>query len=319
MSTTTAIRPSVRAAFEGLIDYAGLFPPATLPLEEARRQYQEARHEDASWILGRFIVPASRVCELGVLQQTRAPAEPTPLSVIVDGSLDPRQWFASVQGLLAAIGRVRESVPSLRVHALEVPLAPLSAARETFDAAIGQLGALVDVAGLHDLPVYVELPGGKRWRELLPGGMAALARAGLNAKLRCGGVTESAFPPVADVAAFIATAAAEGVAFKATAGLHHPVRHVDASTGFTMHGFLNLLGAAALAPRFDLDALLQIVAEEDVRAFAFDDTTFAWRDRCVNLDDLRSTRACAFAGYGSCSFDEPIADLTALGLFSPAA
>ena len=86
-----------------------------------------------------------------------------------------------------------------------------------------------------------------------------------------------------------------------------------------MHGFLNLLAAAALAPRSDLDALLRIVAEEDARAFAFDEATFAWRDRRVNLDYLRSTRACAFAGYGSCSFDEPIADLTALGLFSPAA
>lgn len=319
MSTTTAVRPPVRAAFEGLIDYAGLFPPATLPLEEARRHYEEARNGDASWMLGRFIVPASRVSQLVAFQQTYDRPEPIPLSVIVDASLDPRQWFASTQGLLATIGRVRESVPSLRVHALEVPLAPLSAARETFDAAIGQLGALVDVAGLHGLPVYVELPAGKRWRDLLPGAMAALARTRLNAKLRCGGVTESAFPSVGDVAAFIATAASEGVAFKATAGLHHPVRHVDASTGFTMHGFLNLLGAAALAPRFDLDVILQIVAEEDVRAFSFDETTFAWRDRRVNVDDLRSMRACAFAGYGSCSFVEPIADLTSLGLFSPAA
>jgi hypothetical protein len=116
------------------------------------------------------------------------------------------------------------------------------------------------------------------------------------------------------VGEFIAAAANAGVAFKATAGLHHPVRHVDPATGFTMHGFLNILAAAALAPRLDRETLLRVVAEEDPAAFTFDDTSLRWRDERVELDAIARLRRDAFVSYGSCSFSEPIEDLTALGI-----
>ncbi|MEO6834467.1 MAG: hypothetical protein ABI231_00980 [Candidatus Tumulicola sp.] len=314
MSTATTLQPPVRAAFDDLIDYAGLFPPARLPMSDAAAEYAAARAGPAAWMLGRFIVPASRVPELTAARQASGASEPITVSVIVDGTLDPRQWFGGVGSLLTEVARLRKDAPSVRIHALEVPLAPLLSARETFDAAIGQLGALIGRAGLRDLPVYVELPQSAQRRELLAGAMAALARVRFSAKLRCGGITAEAFPSVDDVAAFIAAAAEEGVAFKATAGLHHPARHVDAATGFAMHGFLNLLAAASFAPRLANDALSAIVAEEDARAFRFDESSFAWRDERAGVDDLKTMRASAFAGYGSCSFAEPVADLTALGL-----
>jgi hypothetical protein len=96
--------------------------------------------------------------------------------------------------------------------------------------------------------------------------------------------------------------------------LHHPVRHVDAATGFTMHGFLNILAAAALAPRLDTAALARVVAEEDATAFTFDDASFSWRDQRIGVDELERTRRQAFVAYGSCSFAEPIEDLCALGV-----
>ncbi|MBV8372174.1 MAG: hypothetical protein JOY69_02850 [Candidatus Eremiobacteraeota bacterium] len=100
--------------------------------------------------------------------------------------------------------------------------------------------------------------------------------------------------------------------FKATAGLHHPVRHLDATTGFWMHGFLNLLAAATFAPNADAATLRHIVAEEDPHAFAIDDVSLRWRDLHAAASDLVRTRAGAFIGYGSCSFREPLDDLTAL-------
>lgn len=319
MSTIATLRPPVRAAFEELIDYAGLFPPATLPMDAAADDYAAARAGTAAWMLGRFVVPASRLDELARLGQAHAASGGLAVSAIVDASLDPRQWFGSVQDILAAIARLQSDAPSVRVEALEVPLAPLLTARETFDANVGQLGALVDRAGLRHLPVYVELPAGAHAGDRLTGAMTALARARLRAKLRCGGVIATAFPSIGDVAAFVAAAAEAGVAFKATAGLHHPVRHLDAATGFTMHGFLNLLAAATFAARVAPDTLSAIVAEEDARAFAFDETSFAWRDERATVDELKTMRASAFAGYGSCSFDEPVEDLTALGLLPAAA
>ncbi|MGA8535489.1 MAG: hypothetical protein WB615_15380, partial [Candidatus Tumulicola sp.] len=228
-----SIDPAVRAAFDRLIDYAGLFPPATLSLEEAVAEYAAERRGAAAWMLGRFIVPASRLDAIAQTWESRHQAAALPLSVIVDAAGDPRRWFASLQQVLAAVARARNDLPQVHVEALEIPLPPPASARETFDAPVGQLGAALDRAGVRDLPAYVELPQHERSAELLEGAMRALARARLNAKLRCGGVVADAFPPVAGVAAFIAAAAADGVAFKATAGLHHPVRHRDAATGFT--------------------------------------------------------------------------------------
>ncbi|HEY6326505.1 MAG TPA: hypothetical protein VIW73_08370, partial [Candidatus Cybelea sp.] len=115
---------------------------------------------------------------------------------------------------------------------------------------------------------------------------------------------------------FILAANNARVPFKATAGLHHPVRRLDAAGGFMMHGFLNLLAAAALAARVDSNTLRRIVAEEDPSAFRFDDDSFAWRDERIGIDDLTQARRAAFVAYGSCSFSEPIGDLSALGILS---
>lgn len=306
MSVSNELRGSVRVAFEALIDYAGLFPPAKLAMAQAVDAYMPAQKGPQAWMLGRFIVPASRIGEL------RGAA--LPLCVILDVELDPRGWFGAAGTALGELAGLRERDPSLRIEALEVPLAPLLTRRETFDASIGQLGALLDRAGFGDLPAYVELPAGSAAGELLAGAMAALARARLGAKLRCGGVTADAFPSVEAVAAFIASAAVAGVPFKATAGLHHPVRHYNAPSGFTMHGFLNVLAAATFAPRVDFERLTAIVAEEDPAAFGFDAQAFSWRDERADIAELQRTRGRAFAAYGSCSFSEPVEDLVALGI-----
>ncbi len=122
------------------------------------------------------------------------------------------------------------------------------------------------------------------------------------------------FPALAEVASFIAAARSENVPFKATAGLHHPVRHLDPVTGFMQHGFLNLLAAAALARRVTGGTLEQIVAEEDASAFAFDDDAFSWRAERIGVAELERARREGFVAYGSCSFSEPVDDLIALGM-----
>lgn len=54
---------TIRFLLENLIDYAGLFPPAELTMAEAVRNYAAYRHSEHNWMLGRFIVPASRLQE----------------------------------------------------------------------------------------------------------------------------------------------------------------------------------------------------------------------------------------------------------------
>jgi hypothetical protein len=301
----TSAQGAARVALERLIDYAGLFPPARLPIDEALAEYDSARTGPQQWMLGRFILPASRLGEL----RTRAGAAVRDLSVIVDAPPDQHRWFGSAHQSFERIAA--ERARGMRVASLEIPLAPLATARDTHDAAIGQCAALAAQYNLRDLPIFIEIPRDERFAEVLPGTMDALARYGVGAKLRCGGVDPSAFPSVSEVAAFVAAACGANVPFKATAGLHHPVRHWNAGAGVTMHGFLNLLAAAAFAPVADRTLLEAIVAEEDAHAFGLD-RNLRWRDRAASEAEVAATRERRFAGYGSCSFIEPVDDLRAL-------
>ncbi len=242
---------SLRALLEGLIDYAGLFPPAALSMQDAVRNYACYREGEYAWALGRFVVTADRAQEV--------PQE-FPLSIL------------GVDEVKAATAGDVERIAREANHRI----------------------------------VYVEISD----LALLP----EIARHGLRAKIRTGGVTTDAFPPIADVAQFLRACKASGVPFKATAGLHHPLRCVkpltyapEAPTG-TMHGFLNVFLAAAL-----LDHADEILREDDPAAFAFDDDGASWRGQHVSTEALRAMRRDFATSFGSCSFEEPIGDLRALG------
>jgi hypothetical protein len=237
---------SLHALLEGLIDYAGLFPPAGLTMQDAVRNYARYRDEEYAWALGRFVVPADRAAEV------------------------PKDFPLSILGV-----------------------DEVKAASEE-ELARCEPGAFVELTDLR----------------LLDG----IARHGLRAKIRTGGLTADAFPDTARVAGFLRACKAKGVAFKATAGLHHPLRCVkpltyepQAPTG-TMHGFLNVFMAAAL-----LDQADAILAESDAAAFAFDDDGASWRGHRVSTPDLVAMRRTFATSFGSCSFEEPIADLKELG------
>lgn len=291
------------AAFAALIDYAGLFPPAQLAMADALAEYRDATDGPYAWMLGRFIVPASRLDEL--LQAREGDARPLPLSVILDAPKDAREWLSGLQQRIARTQELHTSNSGVMAQTLEIPLPALVRERDTFDAVVGQYAACAQQAGLRDVPAFLEPPRDARWEGALPSLMAALARHRLGAKLRCGGTSADAFPRSEEVAAFLHAAAFERVPFKATAGLHHPVKHVDAATGFPMHGFLNLLEAA--------NAAWNGANRETIAARLNDEQI---RDLPLEEDALARVRREAFIAYGSCSFNEPVDDLRAMGILA---
>ena len=293
MSTSAAPLPAVRAALLGLVDYAGLFPPAKLDMVPAVREYAQARRGEFAWMLGRFIVPHSRLSEL----RAAIPPEEAPfrLSVILDGDRNAAQ--------LADFSR---SAERFRVEIVEIP-APA-------DEMQALASAFAD-AGLSQAAAYVEWPRRADWESMLPEAMERAARLRFGAKVRCGGLVHDAFPTPGELAAFVAEAASHGVPFKATAGLHHPVRHDNLQSGFKMHGFLNLLFAAVFAqsgaPRA---ALAECLADEKAPNFRFTPEGIEWRDVRADVRQIESARSGAFVSYGSCSFDEPVTDLQSMEL-----
>ena len=263
---------SLRVLLEGLIDYAGLFPPAALSMQDAVRNYARYRDGEHAWALGRFVVPEERAGEV---------PDEFPVTIL---------WSA------ARATNGAGSVPG-----------PDSAPLETKAASEDDIDRIA--AAAEGRTVYVEITD----LALLD----AIARHGLRAKIRTGGISTDAFPPIGNVSAFIRACAARRLPFKATAGLHHPLRCVkpltyepNAPTG-TMHGFLNVFLAAAL-----LDDADEVLHEEDPSAFAFDDEGVSWRGARVSSDALRAVRRDSAVSFGSCSFEEPLADLRALGLLA---
>ncbi len=129
--------------------------------------------------------------------------------------------------------------------------------------------------------------------------IAELAKRGLRAKIRTGG---DAVPSSRTSRGFLRACKEAGVAFKATAGLHHPIRNG------AMHGFVNVFIAAAMIHHAE-----EILREEDANAFTFTDETVSWRGKEITTEDLAKTRREFALSFGSCSFEEPIDDLKELG------
>jgi len=141
------------------------------------------------------------------------------------------------------------------------------------------------------------------------------------AKIRTGGLTPDAIPSVDAIADFLQRAAGRRLPFKATAGLHHPIRslrpltYAADSPRAVMHGFLNVFLAAAFAwhgAKHDL--LAGVLREEDPRAFQFADDEFRWRENRLTAAQIAAARRDFAHSFGSCSFEEPVADLRELGL-----
>ena len=111
------------------------------------------------------------------------------------------------------------------------------------------------------------------------------------------------------------------MAFKATAGLHHPLRgdypltYEAGSARTTMFGFLNVFLAAAFA-RFGLseDGVRELLAETSPEVFHFDEEGVTWRAHQLTLQRLDVARNQFSLAYGSCSFEEPVAELKKIGL-----
>jgi hypothetical protein len=310
-----------RAFLAGLIDYAGLFPPAALPLGPALAEYARHRAGSDAWMLGRFIAPASRLEALAAAlaaDPALGGRDPWQLTVLVGGGADLGAALAALPGQADAVAACEQGgARGLSVEGLEAPLPPTGGAAAKLAEALAE-------EGLGGRDLYLEVPAGAAVDEALADIKTAAARLSgplgafpvLGAKLRCGGLAPEAFPDPERVAAVLAGCAREALPLKFTAGLHHPVRHRSWDPPVMMHGFLNVVGAALLAAAGVADEarLAACLRETDAAAFRLDEDGFAWRDLRLDPAAVARARAAGVAGFGSCSFDEPRQDLAALGL-----
>ena len=307
-----------RALLESLVDYAGLFPPASLDMAGAVADYRSGRSGGHGWVLGRFLCPASRLDDLaGALTSSMVAGEaPWRVSVVFDGAVG--------SDAIAAAGFERTMTPAASVDLVEVRLPREASDGRSATDAEAVVAPVLDTAFsvAAEVVPFLEVARGPG----VPDAVAAVARIRhrrlrpVGAKLRTGGLTADAFPDPGEVASFVIACHRAGLPFKVTAGLHHPVRHRHddpggPGAGVMRHGFLNLLAAAALATEgADLEDVTAAVADTDPEAFVVTTTGLAWRGRRMAAGSLLAMRHRLFPAYGSCSFDEPVDDLVAMGI-----
>ena len=297
---------SIRILLEGAIDYAGLFPPASLDMPTAVRNYAQYLASEQAALLGRFVVPIRRLDEFeeaaAKLLPRGNPVYPWHLSAISNGNL-----IAELEEVLDfnLFHAKNEQAGAVVVDTIELKV-------ETVDH-IQRAMYLIP----RTLSTHFEIPITPDPADLLEA--IGLARA--RAKVRTGGLTENTFPALNDLARFIRLCAEARVQFKATAGMHHALRGSypytyapDSETGM-MNGFLNVMLAMAFA-RFDLSEieLRELLAEKSPDAFIFEDEGVQWRRHRLTLKQLELARQQIGLAFGSCSFEEPLAELRTLRL-----
>jgi hypothetical protein len=287
----------MRPAFTEIVDYAGLFPPASCSMADAVRQYDVYRRSPDRWMLGRFVVAAMRLQELGEAIQTGG--------IDVDAG-DP--WHLSV--VMGA------HVPAelARIAAFQAAWEPRGVFADSIEykvSSVGQVRTLGDQIPRR-FRRYFEVPPTGPYHELV----GAIGEVGAFAKVRTGGTTPELFPAAVDLTTFLVAAVKQAVPFKATAGLHHPFRgtypltYAPDAERHLMYGFVNVLVATTeLCRGGDGDTAQAILEDDDRLAFVRDVDGITWHGERYATADLTAAHHQFFLGFGSCSFREPVDEL----------
>jgi len=286
---------AIHALLEGLIDYAGLFPPASLDMRTAVRNYSAYRAGDDAWMLCRFIVPAQRLAEFSTsFSEACCDEQMTPWLLTVLSTGDAEEDAGRLEAF---------SEGAAFLDAIEFKAADPADAEKQLKAAPSDMAAFVEF-----------MP--EQSSEMLP----VLKRFDARAKIRTGGITADVIPSVQTIAGLLIACRKAKVPFKATAGLHHPLRSIQKltyekdSASALMHGFANAFVAATIAYQgASEEEVIEVLNEESPSAFQWDKNTLKWRNRLLKTKQIKEVREQFALGFGSCSFTEPIHDLKTLG------
>jgi hypothetical protein len=299
---------SLRALLEQTIDYAGMFPPCDLPLEQALQNHAKYVRSREAWMLNGFVLPVGQFDAAAKLVSQFDPSRPLRVA-----ALGPKT--ANAEGFVAALEDASVAIRSFSrsdVNLISVSHFEMFLPDDVDSASLKKARAIFG-----ELPVFWEAPPERAEQTivLIAAQNSDKDRPTFGYKLRSGGVTADVFPTSAQIARAVVTAATHQLSIKFTAGLHHPIRQFRDEVNTKMHGFLNVLGAAVLAAehQWDADQVAMMLEDEDPYSFSVTDDFFAWRDWKIDTQRLEYRRKFV-RSFGSCSFDEPRDDLRALKL-----
>lgn len=301
-----------------LVDYAGLFPPANLPMEQVVANFATYLNRADSGMLARLIIPVARLAEFETAAADLLPKkqglQPWRISGLIPSVDAPNEAFKFAMSGIEQFNE-RHRIPENGLAVVDV-VEVKAPSRDLIIETAEQMPV--------ELKAFMEIPHDQPPAELISTiGDQNSAAGGLRffAKIRTGGVTPELIPPIEQVAGFIFDCAEHFLGFKATAGLHHPVRNEhqltyepNAPKG-TMHGFLNVFVATCFAfSGANRETIIEILSSGNPELFRFDDHGLYFGEHTVSATRIKAIRNQFAISFGSCSFDEPSQELDALNL-----
>lgn len=291
-----ATMESVQTLLNQIVDYSGLFPPAQLDMPDVVNNYKNYLACPDAWMLGRLIVPVARLDEFeqyanALLPNQQDDLDPWAISAVASPA--GTEEFSADLDRIAAFNEQHEDPGNgfAQIDVIELKGEQTSAIERALDEIPDEL-----------FPFF-EMPVNEDPRGLI----AALAGSEAGAKVRTGGLSPEIYPTADQLARFIVSCAGAGVAYKATAALHHPTTYDNQRIGAREFGFFNVFMAGCLAEKFELDVdqIIQVLETSSLDDFRFEPTSVAWQDYALSSDEIEDVRECFAISFGSCSFDEP--------------
>ncbi len=291
---------SVKILLSSIIDYAGLFPPAKLTLQDAIANYHKYQQTPYNFLLGHFVIPAARLTEFFTVLNhdslEKRIINPWSLSVILSDN-----WELELHQIKTVNNKNQVKIAAVEFKPLTL---------EEISRAITQIPkgieSFVEIPLNENIDTYLTMLQGKQ----------------VSAKIRTGGLTIEAFSSVEQLCQFIFASAKAQIPFKATAGLHHPLpgkyplTDKPDSIWSNMQGFLNLSILAALVywQKITQDQAMILLQESSLDSFRFTEDHLSWQDCHLTCLELEEARQYFFRSFGSCSFQEPLNELMELNL-----
>ncbi len=296
-SASSPPAPILQALLGSWVDFAGPFPPASLPLEAAVARYAGYRRGTDAWFLGNLVVRMGDVPEIErYLLSHRGAAEPAPvpLSIVVGA-----RW--------------REVPERLQQLSASLKLSRIVAIEGRWDNDQAGLWRQLTSDGYQ---LFVEMAGELPLREQL----LAITQVDAAAKLRMGGTETHQIPSPATVATFLSACRSCDLPYKLTAGLHHawtgdyPLTYDARSASARFFGFLPVCVAALLIESDPgaTEAATEVLTEPGAGNIRLDQDGIGWKHHRWTAADCRHLRAARLLSVGSCSFEEPLADIRAM-------
>ena len=305
---------ALKNLLQQIVDYAGLFPPAALPLSDVVSNYSRYVTDEYHWMLARLIVPASRLPEFADICREKFPEGPSrnrwKISALIPAADAEDDAFEKA---LTTIEQFNREQDFAEVDTVEGKLPRPNLIEATCDRLPDRLSAFLEIPH-HDPDAIISA-------------LAVCGRPNTFGKIRTGGVTPDLIPSAERVANFMQHCASANLGFKATAGLHHPFRaefaltYENDSPRATLHGFINVFLAACFAKLEDwrVEPLTELLETRDPAAFAFDTDSISYSGHTLSASDIAAMRGNFAISFGSCSFTEPVDDLIQAGWLANAA